>query len=53
MISSLSIMTLVDGSSEFELWAFGVLVIAFNIGLYIVVPVAFGSKVYRRYRYRK
>jgi hypothetical protein len=53
MISSLSIMTLVDGSSEFELWAFGVLVIAFNIGLYIVVPVAFGCKVYRQYRYRK
>jgi hypothetical protein len=53
MISSLSIMTLVDGSSEFELWAFGVLVIAFNIGLYIVVPVAFGCRVYRRYIYRK
>jgi len=38
MISSLSIMTLADSGSEFELLVFGVSVIALNIGSYIVAP---------------
>ncbi len=53
MISSLSIMTLADSGSEFELLVFGVSVIALNIGLYIVAPAAFAYKVHRQYRYRK
>jgi len=53
MISSLSIMTLADSGSEFELLVFGVSVIALNIGLYIVAPAAFAYTMYRQYRYRK
>ncbi len=53
MISSLSIMTLADSGSEFELLVFGVSVIALNIGLYIVGPAAVAYTMYRQYRYRK
>jgi hypothetical protein len=52
MISSLSIITLADSSSEFELLVFGVSVIALNIGLYIVAPTAFAYKMHRHYRAR-
>ncbi len=53
MISSLSIMTLADSGSEFELLVFGVSVIALNIGLYIAAPAAVAYTMYRQYRYRK
>ncbi len=52
MISSLSIMTLADSGSEVEVLAFGISVIALNIGLYIVAPTAFAYKIHRHYRTR-
>ncbi|KAG2473859.1 MAG: Ig family protein [Nitrosopumilales archaeon] len=52
MISSLSIMTLADSGSEAEVLAFGISVIALNIGLYIVAPTAFAYKMHRHYRSR-
>ncbi len=52
MISSLSIMTLADSGSEVEVLAFGISVIALNIGLYIVAPTAFAYKMHRHYRAR-
>jgi len=52
MISSLSIMTLADSGSETEVLAFGISVIALNIGLYIVAPTAFAYKIHRHYRTR-
>jgi len=52
MISSLSIMTLADNGSEAEVLAFGISVIALNIGLYIVAPTAFAYKIHRHYRAR-
>jgi len=52
MISSLSIMTLADSGSEIEVLAFGISVIALNIGLYIVAPTAFAYKMHRHYRSR-
>jgi hypothetical protein len=52
MISSLSIMTLADSGSEAEVLAFGISVIALNIGLYIVAPTAFAYKIQKHYRLR-
>jgi hypothetical protein len=53
MVSSLSIMALADSGSENEVLAFGISVIAFNVGLYIVAPTAFAYKVHKHYKSRK
>jgi len=53
MISSLSIMTLADNGSETEVLAFGISVIALNLGMYIVAPTAFAYKVHKHYKSRK
>ncbi|MFB5645552.1 MAG: CFI-box-CTERM domain-containing protein [Nitrosopumilaceae archaeon] len=53
MISSLSIMTLADNGSESEVLAFGISVIALNLGMYIVAPTAFAYKVHKHYKSRK
>ena len=48
MISSLSIMTLVDEGSETEVLGYGISIIALNLGMYIVAPIGavFGIKRY-------
>lgn len=38
MITTLSIMTLADAGSEVEVLAFGISVIALNLGMYVAVP---------------
>jgi len=53
MISSLSIMTLADNGSETEVLAFGISVIALNLGMYIVAPTAFAYKIHKHYKSRK
>ena len=53
MISSLSIMTLADNGSETEVLAFGISVIALNLGMYIVAPTAFAYKVHKHCKSRK
>jgi len=53
MISSLSIMTLADNGSETEVLAFGISVIALNLGMYIIAPTAFAYKVHKHYKSRK
>ena len=53
MISSLSIMTLADSGSEAEVLAFGISVIALNVGMYIVAPTTIAYKVHRHYKSRK
>ena len=53
MVSSLSIMALADSGSENEVLAFGISVIALNVGLYIVAPTAFAYKVHKHYKSRK
>jgi hypothetical protein len=39
MITTLSIMTIVDESSEFQILVFGLSVIVLNIGMYVGMPV--------------
>jgi hypothetical protein len=53
MISSLSIMTLADNGSETEVLAFGISVIALNLGMYIVAPTAFAYKIHKHCKSRK
>lgn len=53
MITSLSIMTLADNGSEEEVLAFGISVIALNIGMYIVAPTAFAYKMRKHFNSRK
>ncbi len=53
MISSLSIMTLADSSSEFELLVFGVSVIALHRIVHCSPTAAFAYTMHRQYRYRK
>lgn len=53
MISTLSIMTFADPGSEAEVLAFGISVIALNVGMYIVAPTAFAYKVHRHIKSRK
>lgn len=53
MINSLSIMTLADSGSEAEVLAFGISIIALNIGMYIVAPTAVAYKVHRHFKSRK
>jgi len=53
MISSLSIMTLADNGSETEVLAFGISVIALNLGMYIVAPTAFAYKLHKHCKSRK
>ena len=47
MLSSLSIMTLVDEGSEAGVLILGISVIALNLGMYIVAPTLVGLKIYR------
>ena len=44
MVSSLSIMTLTDGSSEIEVLGLGISVIALNLGMYIAAPALIAFK---------
>ena len=50
MVSTLSIVKLADGDSEFEVLVLGISVIALNFGIYIVAPTLVGFKMYRRFR---
>ena len=47
MISTLSIMTLAENGSEFEVLGLGISVIALNLGMYIAVPATVGFVIHR------
>jgi len=53
MLSTLSIMTLADEGSESSVLGLGILVIALNLGMYIVAPTIIGSKVRSHLKSRK
>ena len=52
MISTLSIMTLADPGSEADVLGLGMVVIALNLGMYIVAPALVGFKVHRHLKSR-
>lgn len=45
MISTLSIMTLVEGNSEIEVLGLGIFVIALNLVMYIATPILIINKL--------
>ena len=49
MISSLSIMTLADQGSEYEVLGYGISVIALNLGMYVAAPIGAIVFTVRRY----
>jgi len=53
MVSSLSIMTLAEDGSEFEVLGLGISVIALNLGMYIAAPALIGFKVHNHFKSRK
>jgi len=53
MISSLSIMTLAEDGSEFEVLGLGISVIVLNLGMYIAAPALIGFKVHHHFKSRK
>ena len=53
MISTLSIMTLAENGSEYEVLGLGLSVIALNLGMYIAVPAAVGFAAHRYVKLRK
>ncbi len=52
MISTLSIMTFADSGSETEVLAFGISVIALNLGMYILAPTALAYKIHKHCKSR-
>ena len=50
MVSTLSIMTLVDSGSEIEILGLGISVIALNLGMYIAAPALVGITIRRQIR---
>jgi hypothetical protein len=53
MLSTLSIMSLADNGSEFEVLGLGISVIALNLGMYIAAPALIGFKVHKHLKSRK
>ena len=53
MISTLSIMSLADDGSEFDVLGLGISVIALNLGMYIAAPALIGFKVHKCLKSRK
>ena len=53
MISTLSIMTLVNGGSEIEVLGLGISVIILNLGMYVAAPAVMGVVVSKSLKFRK
>ena len=53
MLSTLSIMTLADNSSEAQVLILGISIIALNFGMYIAAPTAFGFVAHRHFKSKK
>lgn len=53
MLASLSIMSLAEEGSEVSVLAFGIVVIALNVIMYVLAPTLFGVKAYRLIRTSK
>ena len=53
MLSTLSIMSLANEGSEFEVLGLGISVIALNLGMYIAAPALIGFKVNKHIKSRK
>jgi len=53
MITSLSIMSLVDGNSEVKVLGLGISIITLNLGMYVVAPVLTAFKVHKHFKSRK
>jgi len=49
MISTLSIMTLAEGGNEMEILGLGISVIALNLGMYVVIPIAVIVEIKRKF----
>jgi hypothetical protein len=53
MISTLSIMTLADSGSEFEVLGLGLTVIILNLGMYVAAPTVIGFKIHKHLKSKK
>ena len=53
MIFTLSIMTLAENGSEYEVLGLGISVIALNLGMYIAAPALIGFTIQKRFKIRK